>query len=195
MARAPQTARSAVTVIGGIGHCALDAELDVPYVHLSFHRILAELVRRFPRLRAVSALASGADTVFAECARGLSIPLESVIPFADFAADFPAAEAEARLDALRSKVAAESRVNFSQRGDRAYKKSMEWVVMKSNIVLAAWDGRQAGAPGGTWGAVALCEALGKPLIHVDTSRKAIAVVGGPKGGRQTVVPGELGRFL
>ena len=56
---------------------------------------------------------------------------------------------------------------------------MEWVVFKSTIVVAAWDGRRAGSPGGTWEAVSLCEKLGRTLIHVDTANKTLSLrVGG-----------------
>ena len=184
--------------IGGIGHCDLDA-LDVfPYVQLCFHRVLTELARRFPRLKAVSALATGADTVFAQCAKTLSIPLESVIPFANFDADFADPEPNARYRALRGSAFCENRLHFSERNDRAYKKSMEWVVFKSNIVVAAWDGRRVGSPGGTWAAVSLCEKLGKTLIHVDTANKTLNILGGRGGSfaaRRDVPASQIMRHL
>jgi hypothetical protein len=170
--------------VGGIGHRDLDELDEFAYVQLCFHRILTELVHRFPRLQAVSALAKGADTVFAQCAKSLSIPLASIIPFANFDADFSGPELKARYLALRSSALRETRLHFLERNDRAYKKSMEWVVFKSNIVVAAWDGRRIGAPGGTWSAVSLCEKLGKTLIHVDTSHKTLNIHGG-RGGSMT----------
>ena len=131
------------TLVGGIGHRDLEALDDLPYVQLCFHRLLTELAHRFPRLQAVSALATGADTVFAQCAKTLSIPLQSVIPFAQFEADFAEPETHARYHSLRGSAIREHRLSFSERNHRAYKKSMEWVVFKSSIVIAAWDGRRA----------------------------------------------------
>ena len=159
--------------VGGIGHRELEASSELPYVQLCFHRVLTELARRFPRLKAVSALATGADTVFAQCANTLSIPLESVIPFADFEADFADPESNARYNSLRAGAVHELRHNFFVRSDRAYKKSMEWIVFRSSVVVAAWDGRPAGSRGGTWEAISLCERLGKTLIHVDTANKTL----------------------
>ena len=174
----------AITV-GGIGHRDLEALSELPHVQLCFHRVLTGLARRFPRLKAVSALATGADTVFAQCAKTLSIPLESVIPFADFEADFADPQSHARYHSLRGGAICEHRHNFFERSDRAYKKSMEWIVFRSNVVVAAWDGRHAGSPGGTWEAVSLCEALGKTLIHVDTTNRTLNLRVGRSGRSAT----------
>ena len=174
------TSRQTITV-GGIGHRDLEVVGEFPHVQHCFYRILTELARRFPRLKAVSALATGADTVFAQCATTLLIPLESVIPFAKFEADFVDPEANARFRSLRDSAMYEHRLHFSERNDRAYRKSMQWVVFKSNIVIAAWDGRHAGSPGGTWEAISLCEKLGKTLIHVDTEYKTLNLHVGRSG--------------
>jgi hypothetical protein len=176
------TPRQTITV-GGIGHRGLEPVGEFPHVQLCFHRILNELARRFPRLKAVSALASG---VFAQCATTLLIPLESVIPFTNFEADFADPEANARYRSLRDSAIYEHRLYFSERDDRAYKKSMEWVVFKSNIVVAAWDGRHAGSSGGTWEAISLCERLGKMLIHVDTVNKTLNLHVGRSGKSATL---------
>lgn len=162
-----------IITVGGIGHRNLEAPGEFSYVQLCFHQLLIEFVHQFPQLKVVSALATGADTVFAQCAKILSIPLESVIPFANFDADFVDPEANTRYRNLRSSAVYEDRLNFIKRDDRAYKRSMEWVVFKSNIVVAAWDGRRSGSPSGTWEAVSLCEKLGKTLIHVDTASKTL----------------------
>ena len=172
--------------VGGIGHRHLEARGEFPHVQLCFHRVLSELARRFPRLKAVSALATGADTVFAQCAKNLSIPLESVIPFANFEADFADQEPNARYHSLRSSAVHEHRLHFSERNNRAYKKSMEWVVFKSNILVAAWDGRHAGSLGGTWEAISLCGQLGKTLIHVDTANKTLNLHVGRGGTSATL---------
>lgn len=167
------------TIVGGIGHRDLEALEEIPYVQICFHRLLTELMSRRPGLRAVSALAAGADTIFAQCAKSLSIPLQSVIPFANFDADFVQPEANARYRSLRSNADSEHRLNFSKRNERAYKKSMEWVVFSSTVVIAAWDGRRSGSIGGTWEAVSLCQKMGKALIHVNTANKTLSLYDGP----------------
>lgn len=170
-----------IITVGGIGHRELDAQDQYPYVHLCFHRILSEMARRFPRLKVVSALSTGADTLFAQCARTLSIPLESIIPFASFDGDFADNESNARYLALRGDAIREHRLNFAGQDVRAYRRSMEWVVFRSDIVIAAWDGRNVGSPGGTWNAVSLCATLGRPLIQVDTVNKTLNLRVGHSG--------------
>jgi hypothetical protein len=168
------------TIVGGIGHRDLEALEEIPYVQICFYRLLAELMSRRPGLRAVSALAAGADTIFAQCAKSLSIPLQSVIPFANFDADFVQPEANARYRSLRNAAVSEHRINFSERDERAYKKSMEWVVFSSTVVIAAWDGRRAGSIGGTWEAVSLCQKMGKSVIHVNTADKTLSLYDGSR---------------
>ena len=169
------------TVVGGIGHRELEALEEIPYVQLCFHRLLVELISHRPRLKAISALAAGADTIFAQCAMDLSIPLQSVIPFTNFDADFVAPDAKARYRSLRHNAACEYRLNFAERNERAYRKSMEWVVFSSTVVIAAWDGRRTGSIGGTWEAVSLCEKMGKTLIHINTASKTLSLHSGVSG--------------
>lgn len=160
--------------VGGIGHRDLGDNGEQLFVQTFFHRALKELASTMPRLSAVSALASGADTVFAECARRLAIPLVSVIPFSGFEGDFPDPEAYARYRDLRDRAGREACLHFSQRTGSAYRKSMEWVIMKSNLVMAAWDGQCAGSVGGTWEALSLCERLGTPVLHLHTKKRTLS---------------------
>ena len=160
--------------LGGIGHRDLGENGELLFVQFLFHQVLNELASKLPRLNAVSALATGADTVFAECAHRLAIPLVSVIPFSDFERDFPDPEAYARYRALRDSAVLEKRLHYSQRTGSAYRKSMEWVILKSNLVIAAWDGQRIGSVGGTWEALSLCERLGKPMLHINTNKRTFS---------------------
>jgi hypothetical protein len=50
---------------------------------------------------------------------------------------------------------------------------MEAVVFRSQLLIAAWDGRCSGSPGGTWQAVSLCKRLGRNLVQIDTKAKQL----------------------
>ena len=50
---------------------------------------------------------------------------------------------------------------------------MEWLVFKSNSVVAIWDGREEGAIGGTWEGVSLSIKFRKTMIHIDNNSKAM----------------------
>jgi hypothetical protein len=124
---------------------------------------------------AISAISDGADSIFAQAALSLDISLEAIIPFGQFASDFQGDLTHERYRSLRSHSKYETRINFSERNDLAYRKSMQWLVFKSNTVVAIWDGRQKGYIGGTWEAVSLCQKIRKSLIHIDSNNKAVSL--------------------
>jgi len=158
-------------IVGVIGHRELGDFDNHEYAHLAIHKILSEFKRAYKEVRAVSALSEGADSLFAKSAILLNIQLESVIPFEGFSDDFQSEESQARYLSMKFSSDKESRVRFQKRSKAAYRKSMEWVVFKSNTVIALWDGNKVGTTGGTWEAVKLCMKLKKNTIHINTSNK------------------------
>ena len=68
-------------------------------------------------LRALSAIAEGADTLFAEAALELSIPLDIVRPFQDYAADFRKKVARERYEKLRAAARSEKKLHHHERSD------------------------------------------------------------------------------
>jgi uncharacterized phage-like protein YoqJ len=161
--------------IGIIGHRDLGGEDVDFYVQSCCHKILSELRVKYPKIRAISGISQGADSIFAQSAVSLDIQLESVIPFDDFKSDFAGEVSHERYKTLRKSADFETRVNFSKRSNLAYKKSMEWVVFKSNIVIAVWDGKKIGSIGGTWEAVLLCQKLNKTMINIDIHNKTMSL--------------------
>lgn len=158
--------------MGAIGHRELDVQSG-HYVHLCCHIILSILKEKYSSIKAVSAIAQGADSLFAQTAVSLGIQLEPVIPFKEFMSDFQEEESYERCKSFRVRSESENRVNFSERSGAAYRKSMEWVIFKSNIIIAIWDGKEIGSKGGTWEAVSLCKKLKKKFIHIDVSRNTM----------------------
>jgi hypothetical protein len=163
-----------IFTVGIVGHRHLSGEDAYIYVQSCCHRILSELRAEYPKIRAISALSQGADSIFAQTAVSLNIPLESVIPFDDFRSDFTEGVPGERYRTLRKRSYLETRVHFSKRSNLAYKRSMEWVVFKSNIVIAVWDGKKAGSVGGTWETILLCEKLRKTMIIIDVRNKTMS---------------------
>ena len=126
---------------------------------------------------AVSALAVGADTLFAEAAVELDVPLHVVTPFAEYETDFVELEARRRHADLRASSASETRLPFTARSDRAYQAAMRWVVDRSDVLLAAWDGRPAAGPGGTGDAVSYALATFRPVVHLALAEHAVRAYG------------------
>jgi len=171
--------------IGVVGHRDLGNIERHSYVHFCCHRLLAGLKQKYSNVIAVSAISDGADSIFAQSAISLGIPLESIIPFGNFSSDFQEDLTYERYRSLRSQSKYETRTNFSERSDLAYKKSMEWIVFKSHTVVAIWDGRKEGAIGGTWEAVSLSLRVRKSMIHIDSNNKTMNLYGN-KGDKYTL---------
>jgi hypothetical protein len=161
--------------VGIVGHRVLGGEDVHFYVQSCCHKILSDLKAKYPKVRAISAISEGADSIFAQCAVSLNIELESVIPFQDFKADFGDEVAGERYIRLRRCSDFETKVNFSKRSNLAYRRSMQWVVLKSNILIAVWDGRKIGSIGGTWEAISLCEKLNKAMININVRTKTMSL--------------------
>ena len=164
-----------IFTVGIVGHRQFAVENADIYVQSCCHRILTDLRAEYPEIRAISAMAEGADSIFAQAAVTLNIPFESVIPFDNFQSDFIEAIPRERYRRLRKRSYLETRVRFSKRSHLAYKRSMERVVFKSNIVIAVWDGKNVGSTGGTWEAILLCERLHKTMIHIDIHNKTMSL--------------------
>jgi hypothetical protein len=118
---------------------------------------------------AVSAIAEGADTLFAEAAVTLGVPLEVVRPFEEYDDDFVDAVARKRYMDLQAVARNEVRFEYASRSLAAYEAAMTWVVRTSDLLLAAWDGLPARGPGGTGRAVEEAVRLGRSWIHLNTS--------------------------
>ncbi len=161
-----------------VGHRDLGGARTSAFVADASHGVLSAAQLRWPRVTAVSALAEGADTIFAEAALALGIPLRVVRPFRDYEADFVNDATRRRYEELRDAAESEERLPYPSRSRRAYKAAMRWVVQNSDLLVAAWDGRPGLGPGGTADAVQHAVALGREVIHVDVKALDVRAYGG-----------------
>ena len=116
---------------------------------------------------AVSALAEGADTLFAEAALGLGLPLEIVRPFACYENDFRTEASRSRYAALVEAAARETRLPFAACSLRAYEAAMRWIADTCDLLVAAWDGLPPRSRGGTADAIRYAESIGRSVVHLD----------------------------
>lgn len=165
---------NAIFCVGIIGHRYLGGNDSDIFVQSCCHNLLSGFKRNHPNLKAVSALSQGADSIFAQSALSLNIELDAIIPFDEFQSDFFDDTAYENYLKLRDNSYLETRVNFVKRSKLAYKKSMDWVVFKSNIIIAVWDGIKEGSKGGTWEALILCEKLNKKVIIINISTRTMS---------------------
>ncbi|MBC7623836.1 MAG: hypothetical protein H7232_10655 [Aeromicrobium sp.] len=124
-----------------------------------------------PKMRLVTALANGADTIAAEAALAAGWRLDACLPFVrdEYATDFAEGEERERFTQLLDRASA----TFALTGDRddadaAYEAVGRVLLDQVDILLAVWDGDVGRGRGGTARVVA--DAIGRhiPVIHVNT---------------------------
>jgi hypothetical protein len=158
-----------VSRLGIVGHRALDTDA-AEFVSVSSRTLLTDAVSTSREVVAVSALAEGADTLFAEAALLMQVPLEIVRPFARYAEDFVTAPGRSRYQELAESARDEATLEFAVRSVDAYQAAMRWVVENCDLLVAAWDGAQSGGRGGTAQAVRYARLVGRPVVHLDVER-------------------------
>lgn len=168
--------------IGIVGHRYLANRETIAFVNEQCFVILKQVKSEHTDVVALSAIAEGADTLFAEAALALDIPLEIVRPFDDYAADFETKVARERYEELRAAARSEKRLVHKERSDIAYGAAMNWIVNHSDLLVIAWDGLPAAGPGGTGSAVKEAVHLNRPWLHLDVSD--LSVKSHPMNGRK-----------
>lgn len=159
--------------VGIVGHRNLGGPEAIELVKMSCLSILKEAVQNHGEVLALSALAEGADTLFAEAGCSLGLPLEVVRPFESYSSDFTDADARARYEQLRSTAARETVLPFRERSTEAYVAAMRWILDHSDLLVVAWDGQAAAGPGGTAEAAELRMQEGDPWVHLDVSNLSV----------------------
>jgi hypothetical protein len=163
--------------MGVVGHRWFADEATTAFVATRCREHLSALREDAPSVLAVSALATGSDTLFAEAAVGLGIPLVAVRPFDRYADDFASDGERRAYGALWSRAQRRVRLPYESRSDEAYGAAMRWVAERSDVLLAIWDGRPAARTGGTADAVAHARALGRAVLHVDPGGRPVVAHG------------------
>ena len=129
---------------------------------------------------AVSALAEGADTVFAESALSAGATLEIVRPYDGFEREFRSVPERRRYHALVAAADRETRLPFAARSTCAYEAAMRRVTDVCDVLVAAWDGTPPRGTGGTADTVRYAERIGRRVVHLDVVRHRV-IVRGPAG--------------
>lgn len=155
--------------IGIVGHRFIDSPETQDFVVRNCLLILSAAKRRHKNLVALSAIALGADTLFAQAALSLSIPLRIVRPFEEYAADFSTEKTRQMYAALCAAASHEKRLPFKKRSEAAYFTAMQWVVSGSDMLIAVWDGSPGKGRGGTADAVRQARSEDRDWIHLNVT--------------------------
>ena len=161
--------------IGIVGHRYLANSETIAFVADQSLALLRQAKAEHRDVVALSGIAEGADTLFAEAALELAIPLEIVRPFADYALDFETPDAKKRYEELRVAARRELVLTYEERSNAAYEAAMNWIVNQSDLLLVAWDGLAAEGAGGTGDAVKQALQLKKHWLHLDVTDLSVKV--------------------
>lgn len=156
--------------IGVIGHRFFAGKDIKAFVADQCRSILRHYRDRGDCIAAISALAEGADSIFAEEALALNIPLETVRPFEAYAGDFVSTDSKALYVKLRSLASCETVLPYKKRTVDAYYDAMQWVIKHAELLVIIWDGDSAKQNrGGT--ADAIKYIVNKQWIHIDVTNR------------------------
>ena len=170
---------ASVRVVGIAGHRHFEDPAIGRVVARRCRAILRRVREASPSCVALSPLAEGADTAFAEAALELGMPLDVIRPHAAFGDDFTTARSRSRYRRLLGRARRREDLGFDAPCDDAFEAAMNRVVEGSDLLVAAWDGGPPGGRGGTAHAVWRAAALGRPWIHLDTRRATVCAHGMP----------------
>jgi hypothetical protein len=162
--------------LGIVGHRMLDADATA-FVSAESHAFLTAERAGCGHVVAVSALAEGADTLFAEAALHLGVPLEIVRPFDRYADDFTTTAGKSRYCGLVDAARRETRLPFTDASVDAYEAAMRWVVRACDVLVAAWDGSAPRGRAGTAEAIAYAERIGRRVVHLDVVAHRVVLRG------------------
>jgi hypothetical protein len=153
--------------IGIIGHRFFYDNYTKGFVIKECLSILLQAKKSYNNVVAVSAIAEGADTIFAEVAALLNIPLEIVTPFHDYITDFETFYSKDRYLTLKRIAEKEIKLPYAIRSEEAYFHAMQWVIKESDVSIAVWDGRENKGKASTASTVKELIRNKKNWIHLD----------------------------
>lgn len=161
--------------LGIVGHRVLDPQA-CEFVASACSTLITDAQRVRP-VAAVSALAAGADTLFAEAALSAGAVLEFVRPYDDYEDEFSTNAERCRYRELRRAADRETRLPFRSCSTTAYEAAMRRVTDVCDVLVAAWDGTPPRGTGGTADTVRYAESIGRRVVHLDVVRHRVVIRG------------------
>jgi hypothetical protein len=158
---------------GVAGHRKFNNKRVIDFMTRQYINILSKAKKQNISVTAVSAIAEGADTFFAEAAISLNIPLEIVLPFAEYDKDFITNDSLTRYENLCGSAVRKINLPFNKRSNIAYQAAMHWIVDNCDVLIAAWDGKNTGKIGGTKDAIDRAIRFNRSWIHLNVTELSV----------------------
>jgi hypothetical protein len=155
--------------VGISGHRELGDNAVLNFVQDQIEVLLVDLKQNHEKIIALSALAKGADTVFAEIALKQCFELEVIIPFSDYEGDFDTHESLQSYQMLSEKATKIHQLRFKNRSNEAYLAGGYWIVDHCDLLVVVWNGKPAVGKGGTGDVVKYAKGNKRCFWHINTA--------------------------
>ncbi len=164
-------------VIGVSGHQNLGDEATRDFVAQQFRELLLTYQQQIPHLVLFSCLAIGSDQLFVRIALELGIPVEVVIPCAEYETIFRTEEDRYAYASLLQACQQTHLLPHQQCSEDAFLEAGKWIVEHSTLMILAWNGRPPQGRGGTGDMAMYARLRGRPFIHIHTVQHRVKSYG------------------
>jgi len=155
-------------IIGITGHQRLQDEVAWDWVRCAIEAALSEIPAP---LIGASSLAIGADQHFGELVLARGGALRVVLPFPTYIETFEPGEQRERYQSLLGQATDVAVLPARATKEESYLAAGVRIVDISDRMLAVWNGRKAEGLGGTGDVVLYAKRTGKPILHIDPTRR------------------------
>jgi hypothetical protein len=159
--------------VGVTGHRFL---AEVEKLRAAVEEALDRIEEAFPEasLMIVSPLAEGADRLVAEAALERGMTLIAPLPFAreEYMTDFETDESKREFQTLLDQADEVIKLPPTPERNDAYAQVGEWVLERSDAIIALWDGQPAQGKGGTADVAQRALERDMPVLHIKAGNRS-----------------------
>lgn len=167
--------------IGVSGHQHLGDETTIQFVSQRLRELLLhyreQAAQQNQEMLVYSALAIGTDQLAVKIAQDLDIPVEVVIPCAQYEEIFASTEERNEYKYLLAQSRKVHQLPGQTCSEEAFLEAGHWIVDHSDLMLLVWNGYPALGKGGTGDIASYARLRHCPFVHVHTRLHTIKQYG------------------
>jgi hypothetical protein len=155
---------------GITGHQHLATSDNEDWTRRQLSRLIAQAGKNI--CFGLSALAIGADQIFAEAIIENNIPLRVVIPCAGYEKTFTATSLQ-HYKLLLEAASSFYKLDYDAPSEAAFLAAGKTIVNSSDVLLAVWNGEPAKGMGGTGDIISYARSLNKTIFNVNPFKRLV----------------------
>src|SRR5579885_1796913 len=162
--------------IGVGGHQELGNRETSRFVAEQFRQLLMTY-QQHQEIVLYAALARGADQLFVQAALDLGVPVEAVLPCAEYESLFPSGKALTEYRRLLHTCRVTHQLPIQTCSNEAFLAAGQWIIDQSDLSILALNGLPPRGRGGTGDMASYARSLGRPFVHLHTRDHTVTVYG------------------